>query len=469
MRGRLDSRTWALLLVAPAALLALALGLWQLGDRSLGNDEGFSAQVAHQHMSMLLDYVHHIEPNNILYFGFLHFWEKLGSSDQFLRLPSVLAFPVAVALTAAIAWRSFGRVAGAVAGFLLALNALAVQHAQEARAYGALTAGVAASTLCFMLAVERPTARHWALWVSVSVVAAYLHPYALFVVAAQGLSLAWLPAGRVRWRPAAIATAILGVAVLPLLILLVTGNTGRIGWIDPLSASVVWEELQQVAGGRDQPLLLLLYLGLALLLLAGVLTARPRRSETAWLAVLPVLWFAVPVALTALLSVVQPSFLAKYLIVSVPALAVLAAGALTRLPPLPLAAAAAVALAALHVSGLSDWYRIRTPDFRGAAALIAPRARGDETIIATGPGAASLAFYLGRSGLGGPGSVRAAKAVDPGPEQAALRAMPRVWLVQSGAVESSDVRDARRALGRRRVLGRLHVRGVRVWLLGRPL
>ena len=469
LRRGLGGRGWALVLVGLAVVLALVLGLWQLGDRSLGNDEGVAVEVAHRPARMLLKYVHHVEPNNILYFGFLHFWEQLGSSDGFLRLPSVLAFPAAVALTAAIAWRSFGRTAGAVAGFLLALNALALQYAQEARAYGPLLAFAAASVLCFMLAVERPTARRWALWVAVSVVAAYLHPYALFVVAAQGLSLAWLPAERVPWRTMGIATAVLAIAVLPLLMLVVTGNTSRISWIDPLSANVVWGMLKQVAGGGEQPLLLLLYLGLALVLLAAAFVARPRRSETAWLAVLPVLWFAVPVALLALLSAVQPTFLAKYLIVSVPALAVIAAGALARVRPLPLAGALLIVLGVLHVSGVSDWYRKKGPDLHGAAAVIGPRARYDETIVTDPSSNSSLAWYLGRRAeVPDPGAVRRAVGIDPGPEQDALRAQPRVWLVQTGVGNNFDNTVPRRVLGSRYILHVWELNDVRIALLGRP-
>jgi len=147
VNGKLGGRACALLPVAVAAALALALGLWQLGDRSLGSDEGVAVYQSSLPVSQLLEYATDLEPNNILYFGFLHLWEKLGSSDELLRLPSVMAFPAAVVLTAAIAWRCFGRRAGAAAGFLLALNALALAVAQQARAYGLLMALVAASML----------------------------------------------------------------------------------------------------------------------------------------------------------------------------------------------------------------------------------------------------------------------------------------------------------------------------------
>ncbi|HEY1356733.1 MAG TPA: glycosyltransferase family 39 protein [Thermoleophilaceae bacterium] len=455
--------------MALTAVLALVLGLIQLGERSLANDEGVSAEIGHRHMSSLLYYVHYVEPNNILYFGFLHFWEKLGSSDAFLRVPSLTAFPVAVAFTAAIAWRSFGRAAGVVAGLLLALNALALHHAQNARAYSWLMALVAASTLCFILAVERPTARRWAIWVAVSALAAYAHPFALFVVAAQAISLAWLPSSRIPWRKAAVAAAPLTVVVAPLIVLLATGNTSRIDWVQPLEAGRVWNVLEEVAGAENHPLLLELYLCLGLVLLVGALMMRPRRGEAAWRTLLAVLCFAVPVVLVGLFSVVQPAFLAYYLIVAVPGLAVMAAGALARIP-LPLAVAALVALCLVHTRGLSDWYRGQGPDFRGAAAVLRAHARWEDAIVSDPGGNSTVAWYLGRTpNVPGPGAEWRARSIDDEAELLSFHRMPRVWLVQAAPGNRFDNRVPLRALGRRRVLRVWNLHNVRVALLGRPL
>lgn len=456
-------RASALLPVLIPAALALALGLWELGDRSLGGDEGVAVGVAHRPVHDLLAYADHAEPNNILYYGFLHFWEKLGSSDELLRLPSVLAFAAAVLLTGAVAWRGFGRAAGVVAALLLALNQLAVQLAQEARAFSLETAFVAGSMLAFVLVVERPGARRWALWAAASATAAYLHPFALLVVAAQAVSLAWLPPGRIKWRQAAIAAGTLAVAVIPLLVLLKTGDTSRIGWIDsPDSGGFVWHELEELTGVDWHPFLLLLYLALGLVLLATGLATRPRRSDKAWWALLPVLWLVVPVVLALLASIVQPMFLSRYLVVTVPALAVLAAGALAQFHRLPLAVPVVVALCVLQVTGLRVWYRSNGPDFRGAAAVIRAQANPGDAIITHPVGGSALAWYLGLS----PGSIRRARGVDTEQERAELRAVPRVWLIQGLTNGRFDDGPRRRALGERRELRVWYPHRLRVVLFG---
>src|SRR5215213_4192455 len=119
MARRLRS-VWPILLVCA---LALALGLWRLGEQSFNNDEGVAAATTRLRWGELGRFFADREPNNIVYFGFLHVWHWLGSSEAWLRFPSVVCVVVAVALTAAVGWRSFGRTAGVAAGLLLALNA----------------------------------------------------------------------------------------------------------------------------------------------------------------------------------------------------------------------------------------------------------------------------------------------------------------------------------------------------------
>jgi uncharacterized membrane protein len=115
--------------IAAATALALALGLWKLGHQSFDIGGGVSAYSASRSLEYVV-YIKHGEPNNALYFDLLFLWRWLGSSDAFLRLLSVFAYVAAVPLTAAIAWRTFGRQAGIAAGFLLAVNAFAVSMAQ---------------------------------------------------------------------------------------------------------------------------------------------------------------------------------------------------------------------------------------------------------------------------------------------------------------------------------------------------
>jgi mannosyltransferase len=432
--------------IPAVTLLALALGLWKLGHLSFDFDEGVSAYAASRPLSDVL-YIHHGEPNNALYFDLLFLWQKLGSSDLFLRLLSVFAYVAAVPLTAAIAWRSFGRPAGIAAGLLLAVNAFAVEMAQNARAFALLLALVSASTLCFMIAVERSTRWRWGLWAILSALSVYAFPSALFVVAAQVISLAWLPAGRAPWRQAGIAAGALTLAVLPLLVVLATEPTRRIDWVPSPNYVVVATTLKSVIGtdGVGSPLVLI-YGALAIVVTMVVISRRPRRSEESWRAVLPLLWLVVPLVLALAFSLVQPIFHDRYLTVILPALAIVAAGALTRLRPWPLVAAALGALCVLHLPGLRNWYGdVSKPDLRGATRVIDARAGTGEIVLVDPPAPETIAWYLDRDVIwqhATPGEVGTVEFLDPS-ERAELSETPqRLWLVefQSGGGFNDDVR-----------------------------
>ena len=79
------------------------------------------------------------------------------------------------------------------------MNAYALEMGQTARAFALLMALSSASTLCFILAVQRPTPLRWGSWALFSALAIYAHPFGSFVLVAQGASLAWLPPARVPW------------------------------------------------------------------------------------------------------------------------------------------------------------------------------------------------------------------------------------------------------------------------------
>jgi mannosyltransferase len=222
--------TPAVAAIAGTMVLALALGLFHLDSKSFWLDEGVSAQAAAGELGSA-GHVISVEPNLALYYGLLHVWQLFGSSEVWLRLPSVLAFAATVLLTAAVAARVFGRPAAVIAGLLIAVNAFALEHAQEVRPYTFAIALSAATTLLLMDSVERPTARRWAAWAALSVVAVFMHPFCGFVLAGQVMSLALLPRDQIPWRFAVPATLASAAALIPLAVLLSRSPTERIEWI----------------------------------------------------------------------------------------------------------------------------------------------------------------------------------------------------------------------------------------------
>lgn len=118
-------------------LAAAALRLPGLGGRSLWLDEAYSVwQAGRGHLTIWVtdrDPVH-----SGLYYSLLHPWLHLGQEEFWVRLPSVWASLLMVALVWLLGRRLAGAAAGRWAALLLAVSPLDVWYAQEARMYALL-------------------------------------------------------------------------------------------------------------------------------------------------------------------------------------------------------------------------------------------------------------------------------------------------------------------------------------------
>jgi mannosyltransferase len=132
-------------------------------------------------------------------------------------------------------------------------------------------------------------------------------------------------------------------------------------------------------------------------------------------------WAVIPVVGTFAVSDVKPIFLARYFVVCIPAVALLAAGAITSLRPASAAIAAAVILVALSGPELRTWYGFGgLEDWRALTGYVQDRTRPGDGIVYN-------ARYAGDSVADYWQSARA-----PLPERAdaqEVSARARVWLV----------------------------------------
>lgn len=143
-------KPWMLVILWVSGL-ALWLRLHSLGRESLWLDEGYSWRRAGLPVPALIaDAVS--EHHNPSYFLFLHYWLWLGDDEFMLRLPSALSGTLAAAAAAALGCIVAGPAAGLIAGTLLGLAPVHVQHGQEARMYAMLTASatIAAAALIWL-------------------------------------------------------------------------------------------------------------------------------------------------------------------------------------------------------------------------------------------------------------------------------------------------------------------------------
>ena len=380
------------------------------------------------------------------YYAVLHVLiAAFGHGALVLRLPSVIGAAAAVALVALLAERLWGRWTALVAGILSAVSLTLVYWGQGARAYALMIALIAASfvALLSLLRTDRPVPLAWVLYVVVSVAAVYASLEAVLIFPAQLLIL-FQHRQRVRSVVSAMLVAL--VCCIPLFVLAAERGSSQLFWVPAPS----WRTAKQLADALASSGLQPGYYvstGNALLVVTGLIVLAGAvglwRSERVSLALA---WLVVPVIADLVVSLVSHSiFQARYVLVSLPAAALVMAWALTRGGlPRPVAIGALVAVLTLRALALAPSYGVSAEFWRGGTRYVQATARRGDC-IAFYPLDARMPFEY----YGGP-SHRLPRPVLPAlpwgtvrsyveeyrtlsaPELAALSAVcSRVWLVWS--------------------------------------
>jgi mannosyltransferase len=353
-------------------VLAAILGLVRAGELSLWRDEGFSVLLARSSWGEFGHVVVETQANMALYYVLLKGWLALGDGEAFLRSLSALSAVGAVAATYGFAARLFGRTVGLVAALLLALNALLVQYAQEARGYALVTFLVALACLFYVRGADSGQARDWVAYALAMSLAFYAHLFAAFVLLAHAVTVAVLPrAVRVR---AAVAVFAAGALAAPVVLAVVAGDTGQINWIGAPTLNTLVDVSRALAGGTRT--LLVVYAALGLLALVSAARA------AVWKPVLVAGAAALPVAVPFALSFAKPMLVDRFAIVALPAIVTLIALGIVRLRrPLFVGAALAAAVAASAVGVGNYFAHAEKEDFRAATAYVLDHMREGDGII----------------------------------------------------------------------------------------
>jgi mannosyltransferase len=360
--------------IGAALLLAAAAILPFIGRASLSNDEGWSLAFARLPWPTLWTATHHLDAVFLPYYALLHVWLALGDSAALLRFPSALAILASLPVAYAIARRLFDPVVAAVAVLLLACNPFLVFHAKDARPYGLAFLLCAVATLAFLRVLESPTRANGFAYALAAALAVYAHAFGAFVIVAHAASTPVLP--RAAGAPRVVALALFGalVACAPLVALIHTAGSAQIGWIAHPGPRDWLELVKDLAGGRIA--LAAFVFGCAVMLVR----ARMGRPRAAFDAV--VLWFAVPLALLAIVSyAVEPVSISRYAIFCVLPLTLATAAAIGEFRR-PLVVVATLFL--LAVSARIVWTQ-RSEDaenYRAAAAYIAAHAAPGDVVAA---------------------------------------------------------------------------------------
>jgi mannosyltransferase len=414
------------LAVGAVTVLALALRLYGIGDKSVWLDEAFSSWMATLPLDELWRTTLQIDTHPPLYYALLHFWISPESGEGALRSLSAL-FEVATVPVVYLTGRAIGgRRLGLLVALLQAVSPLHVWYAQQARMYAMLTFFAAVALLCLVrLLVGGLTRRAELGWcagfVPATVLAMLSQNTAVLLPATVAVFVAGVAVARrcragvfpgvdLRlWSAALAAVAVLWLPWLPGFL----AQSARVDadfWIPAPTVQRVLEHLRDLVSARA-PTGTGLPLVVVAVALVGVAGWSLRRRPA--LLGLLVLLVVGPVVGELLVSLRRPIFYGQTLVwTSVPLTVLLGVG-LRGLRPRALAAGATALLLVANAASLVGYYRAPgSEDWRGAAALLAARAEpGDVVLFDAGWTRIPFDYYYRRTG--GPPLETHGLPVDP--------------------------------------------------------
>jgi mannosyltransferase len=377
-------------------LLAALLRIVNITQQSLWFDEAFAWNIVIQE-DMLPRIIADTHPP--LYYLLLRGWIELaGDSPLALRYLSALIGMGTVAFVYQVGRElARGRPALAsvpvLAALLVALSSAEIFLSQEARNYTLYTFFASLSMWWYLRWLRRGDRGAALVWVLSTAALLYTHYQGAFIPAIQVAHGAFFLRGRQR-RAALGLLAICGLLFAPWFFGVTVAQARRaIDYSLPFSIPTNWETLLHLRDrymGAMWPLLLPLALTGA-----GALAGQRWRSRPAAGRVFLVAsWFLLPFCVLFFGNLFASLLTERKLLIIVPALSLLIAFGLGWLP----ASARRLLVAALLIYGLTtvDYYRVKEPWDRIAAAAV-PYARPDDlALIEVGVGQYPLLYYWGR-------------------------------------------------------------------------
>lgn len=329
-----NTQVWALPALIVIVLFAASLRFFRIDVQSYWHDEGNSRVLSGRSAGDIwLAAAVDIHPPG--YYLVLSGWRSVfGESEASLRGLSALAGALAAGVIFDLARRRFGLVSGLVAGGFMALDPFLVYYGQEARMYALLVLWTVLTFYCADWLEDAP----WPLRATPDRLAAvgymlaltaglYTHYAFGFVVVAQALLIVYALVrgpGSARWL-ALIRLGLLALSGLLFAPWIPTALHQLSTWPADRNGSMSPLDLVRWLGFGGTILSSEAQLGLAALGAAiafGVIAMLALRPEATRLGRSALVWLLVPAVSTLALGLLTPSF-AKFLVVAVPALALL--------------------------------------------------------------------------------------------------------------------------------------------------
>lgn len=388
------------MLVTAETLLGLALVLYRLGSKSIWLDEAFTWSSVHRSWSAFVHHVTTSEAGGAAYLTFMWAWSRVSDTESWLRLPSALSVVALVPVVYLIGRKLFSRRVGLIAALLVAINVNVLVFGQETRGYLVTITLATVAMWAFTQEITEPSRVSFIAWVAASGVLVYLQPAALGVVAAQVISLAFVPAGAIAVRRLVVGW--FGVAALSLpMLALVASEKGHLNTFleGGRSAGAIMRAIASIAGTGARPFVVIVCLLATIALVTWLrIWRRAGRSATTWTHGFLWAWLVVPTVVTLLASYPMHNFQSRYFVLVMPALMLLVAVGISSLGTTLLRTAAVVGAVVASGLGLHSWYFDHPRDnWRAATPYVVANARvGDGVVFFGDEARIPFEYYLYR-------------------------------------------------------------------------
>jgi 4-amino-4-deoxy-L-arabinose transferase-like glycosyltransferase len=382
------------------ALLGLAIGfaalirIAHLGTKSIWSDEAFSIVVAKLPWADFGHVVTTGEANMSFYYFLLRPWVRFGDDASYIRLLSVLAGVAVIPVVYLIGRDVLSRRAGIFAALLLSVNVFHIRYSQEARSYSLVVLLVAVSFLSFFRCIKEQNHFWSACHVLSSVLALYAHFFAALALFAQIVSLAFLPRHEHLVRKQVQRFCIIAALGAPLVWFILFRNDGQLDWVHRPSAKDLYHLFLYMTGSG-------LKFGIALgafVIALKVWVSRwsGRWTVQTWSFLVLMLWLFIPIGIGFFLSFWKPVFLARFLIVCLPAALLLAACGLAEINQQWIGYALVVVMLLGALAPISSYYAEPGPqDWKSAVGYVAENAGGgDVALLPSGYCEMPLRYYI---------------------------------------------------------------------------
>jgi uncharacterized membrane protein len=321
-------------------LIALGLGLrlFRVGANSYWLDEATSLGIAKLSLG---DIVRNAGASSHppLYYLFLHFWIKLGTTEVAVRGLSTLWGVCLIPAIYALGRQLFNRCTGLVAALLITIAPFFVYYAQEARMYTQLALLTAMAQIFFWKALQKGHRNLWIAFTALMILGAYTHYFTFLVLGFLNLLLLFYRRRHPgRLRQLIVSDLFICICFLPQVSIFMRESRLVLTsfWLKvPHPLQVLTSYLFFTLGYSVPPWLMpiALFVLLSVVALVGYqgvkITLRGEAEAEKWVWLL-LLSFGPPVVVY-LFSLLKPIYLARTLIIVTPTLYLLLAHGVARL------------------------------------------------------------------------------------------------------------------------------------------